>query len=74
MPARDGTGPRGFGPGTGRGLGPCGTGRGGDRGGGLGDSRLWGTNQNVTRAVDWENLVARAIDALVNRFLTKRRR
>ena len=26
MPGFDGTGPRGFGPGTGRGLGPCGRG------------------------------------------------
>lgn len=27
MPQRNGTGPRGMGPGTGRGLGPCGGGR-----------------------------------------------
>jgi predicted Fe-Mo cluster-binding NifX family protein len=33
MPSGDGTGPRGQGPGTGRGLGPCG---GGNRGGGRG--------------------------------------
>lgn len=38
MPRIDGTGPRGFGPMTGRGLGPCGSGnaRGFGRGRGLG--------------------------------------
>ncbi len=38
MPNKDGTGPNGEGPKTGRGLGPCGNGipRGGGRGRGLG--------------------------------------
>jgi hypothetical protein len=36
MPLRDGTGPRGLGPGTGRGLGPCGAGRAYGRGYGQG--------------------------------------
>jgi len=36
MPRFDGTGPRGMGPGTGRGLGPCGAGRTWRKGGGRG--------------------------------------
>jgi len=46
MPRFDGTGPWGMGPGTGWGLGPCGTGmgwrRGGGRGRGFGGRRFWG--------------------------------
>jgi hypothetical protein len=48
MPAGDGTGPFGLGPGTGRGLGPCGggyrrgwAGRGFGRGRGFGWGRGW---------------------------------
>ena len=40
MPNLDGTGPRGQGPGTGRGLGPCGQGSGFRRGGGRGFRRM----------------------------------
>ena len=40
MPSFNGTGPQGFGPGTGRGLGPCGAGMArGFRGGGRGMGR-----------------------------------
>jgi len=43
MPRFDGTGPGGLGPGTGRGLGPCGAGMGyGRRGGGRGWGRGYG--------------------------------
>lgn len=48
MPFRDGTGPQGQGPMTGRGFGPCGDGRafgrrfGFGRGGGRGFRRGWG--------------------------------
>ena len=46
MPRYDGTGPLGFGPGTGWGLGPCGAGMGWRRGRGLGRGfgwrRFWG--------------------------------
>ena len=50
MPRFDGTGPRGMGPGTGRGFGPCGFGMGWgrfDRGRGLG--RYFGWNQPQTK-------------------------
>lgn len=40
MPNRDGTGPMGYGPMTGRGMGPCGAGRG--RGFGRGQGRGFG--------------------------------
>lgn len=39
MPGFNGTGPRGFGPGTGRGLGPCGAGQ--ARGFGRGRGFCW---------------------------------
>ena len=46
MPRFNGTGPMGYGPGTGWGLGPCGAGmgwrRGGGRGRGFGWRRFWG--------------------------------
>jgi len=46
MPRLNGTGPRGSGPGTGWGLGPCGAGMGWRRGGGRGQEfgwrRFWG--------------------------------
>jgi len=45
MPRFDGTGPLGFGPGTGWGLGPCGAGmawRRGGRGRARGFGRFWG--------------------------------
>jgi len=42
MPAQDGTGPRGMGPRTGRGLGPCGTGYGRGYGMGYGRGRGYG--------------------------------
>jgi hypothetical protein len=42
MPARDGTGPMGQGPLTGRGFGPCGAGRGYGMGFGRGFGRGWG--------------------------------
>lgn len=44
MPRHDGTGPLGFGPGTGWGLGPCGARMGWRRGGGRGFGRrgAWG--------------------------------
>ena len=51
MPRFDGTGPLGYGPGTGWGMGPCGAGMGWRRGGGRGRGfggrgfgwrRLWG--------------------------------
>jgi len=44
MPRFDGTGPLGFGPGTGWGLGPCGAGMGWRRdfGRGFGWRRFWG--------------------------------
>ena len=42
MPRFDGTGPLGYGPGTGRGLGPCGAGMGWRRGAGRGYGRFWG--------------------------------
>ena len=40
MPRFDGTGPLGYGPGTGRGIGPCGAGMGWRRGRSFG--RRWG--------------------------------
>ena len=43
MPARDGTGPAGYGPMTGRGLGPCGRGMGFRRSLGRGFGRGFGT-------------------------------
>ncbi|MEA2057026.1 MAG: DUF5320 family protein [Patescibacteria group bacterium] len=62
MPLRDGTGPQGQGPGTGRGMGPCvqgrgfrgrGFGRGFGRGQGIGFGRMFWTRQ------DWrEDLTA----------------
>jgi len=42
MPRFDGTGPLGYGPGTGRGLGPCSAGIGWRRGFGRGYGRFWG--------------------------------
>ena len=42
MPRMDGTGPQGYGPMTGRGLGPCGYGYGRGRGFGLGYGRGYG--------------------------------
>lgn len=44
MPRFDGTGPLGFGPGTGWGMGPCGAGMGWRRGSGrgFGRRRFWG--------------------------------
>ena len=42
MPRFDGTGPRGQGPMTGRGLGPCGAGKGYGRGYGMGYGRGYG--------------------------------
>ncbi|MFH0803779.1 MAG: DUF5320 domain-containing protein [Candidatus Tagabacteria bacterium] len=41
MPKYNGTGPLGFGPGTGRELGPCGMGMGWQRGFGRGFGRFW---------------------------------
>lgn len=41
MPRFDGTGPRGMGPKTGRGLGPCGGGMGWGRGYGMGYGAGW---------------------------------
>ncbi len=42
MPRFDGTGPGGYGPGTGRGIGPCGAGTGFRRGSGRGLGRGFG--------------------------------
>jgi len=49
MPRYDGTGPLGFGPGTGWGLGPCGTGIGWRRGFGRGFGRFWRFGPQITR-------------------------
>lgn len=53
MPAQDGTGPNGMGPMTGRGLGPCGQGRGFRRGFGRGFCGFFGSgmarNANLTK-------------------------
>ncbi len=43
MPRFDGTGPLGYGPSAGRGLGPCGAGIGWRRGFGRGYGRFWGS-------------------------------
>ncbi|MFC2060976.1 4Fe-4S binding protein [Elusimicrobiota bacterium] len=48
MPFGDGTGPKGEGPGTGRGLGKCRGGKGGDMGGGDGP----GGRRNIS--VNWQ--------------------
>ena len=42
MPRFDGTGPLGFGPDSGWGMGPCGGGMGWRRGRGRGSGRFWG--------------------------------
>ena len=47
MPARDGTGPNGYGPLSGRGMGPCGRGRG--YGGGYGYGRGYGRGYGYGR-------------------------
>ncbi len=68
MPRFDGTGPRGMGPGTGRGLGPCGGGYGrgfGRRGygfGGFGPMSQWSYRQPT--AVEEKAIVQDDIAAL----------
>ncbi|MEA1962767.1 MAG: DUF5320 domain-containing protein [Patescibacteria group bacterium] len=54
MPNRNGTGPEGKGPKTGRGLGPCGDGtpRGGGRGMGLGRGRGRGIGRGLAESID----------------------
>ncbi len=54
MPNKNGTGPEGKGPRTGRGLGPCGDGtpRGGGRGIGLGRGRGRGIGRDLNENTD----------------------
>ena len=57
MPNRNGTGPEGKGPKTGRGLGSCGDGvpRGGGRGMGLGRGRGRGVSRDLAGDIDNNN-------------------
>jgi len=55
MPRFDATGPLGFGPGTGRGMGPCGTGMGCGRVCGFG--RFWGYNSPYSARITKEEEV-----------------
>lgn len=56
MPRFNGTGPLGFGPGTGWGLGPCGLGMGWRRGWGRGFGRFWRFGPQITRKEEKEVL------------------
>lgn len=53
MPGFDGTGPAGYGAGTGRGMGPCGRGMAYRRGFGLGIGRCFGWG----RGFGWTNYI-----------------
>ena len=62
MPRYNGTGPLGFGPCTGWGMGPCGAGMGLRRGrgwGGRGFGRFWGQPQ-ITKKEETEMLTEKA--------------
>jgi len=56
MPRFDGTGPMGYGPGTGRGFGPCGGGMGWGRGYGRGFFRGYGWRNFYTKKEESEVL------------------
>ena len=56
MPRFDGTGPLGFGPGTGWGMGPCGAGMGWRRGFGSGFGRFWRFGSPITKKEEKEML------------------
>ena len=56
MPRLDRTGPSGFGPGTGWGLGPCGAGMGWRRGWGQGFGRFWRFGSSVAKEEEREIL------------------
>ena len=56
MPRFDGTGPLGFGPGTGWGMGPCGAGMGWRRGFGRGFGRFWRFGSQITKKEEKEML------------------
>lgn len=67
MPMKDKTGPRGMGPGSGRGLGPCGTGVAGGLGWGRGYGRVmcgwfWRKYQTMPKGERKEILKAEAED------------
>ncbi len=56
MPRCNGTGPGGFGPGTGWGMGPCGGGMGFRRGFGRGFGRFWRFGSQITKKEEKEML------------------
>ena len=56
MPRYDGTGPLGFGPGTGWGMGPCGLGMDWRRGFGRGFGRFWRFGSQITKKEEKEML------------------
>jgi len=56
MPRYDGTGPLGFGPGTGWGMGPCGLGMDWRRGFGRGFGRFWRFGPQISKKEEKEAL------------------
>ncbi|MDD4995996.1 MAG: DUF5320 domain-containing protein [Patescibacteria group bacterium] len=81
MPRFNGTGPMGFGPGTGWGKGPCGGGqffgrRNGRQGQGLGQRRFWGhypasaldEKEEIKMLSDEENILKEELEAIKSRL------
>ncbi len=64
MPRFDGTGPMGYGAGTGWGIGPCGGGCGWERGIGRGFRRFWGYRMPVMTAKEKKEYLKEEAEAL----------
>ncbi len=63
MPVYDRTGPSGYGPGTGRGMGPCGAGMAWRRKSGQGFLRFWrGFKRGPGRSLDYDSYASRAAE------------
>lgn len=62
MPRFDGTGPQGFGPGTGRGMGPCGAGT--RRSFGFGFRRFFAPENELTALKQEEQVLDKELQAV----------